>query len=175
MYGFRRLYLDCKIVFELYGYSIWHGGVGLSQLYLDYVDCIWMVLIVFGLCWLYLDCVDCIWIARLYLDYTIRNWLYLDCVDCTIVFGLYDCIWIVQLYLDCTIVFGLYNCGIWHRGYSITYTPPLCQKFVPKRIWSIIFGLCRLHLDCVDYMWIGLIVCASILGQRPIPRPPHPA
>ena len=45
--------------------------VGICQLYLDYVNCIWIVrlyldsTIVFGLCQLYLDCVDCIWIVQL--------------------------------------------------------------------------------------------------------------
>ena len=106
VYEFRRLYLDCKIVFELYNYSIWHGGCriesivfGLFWLYLDGVDCIWIVLIVFGLCRLYLDC-------------TIIFGLYNQEL---VVFGLcwlYDCIWIVRLYLDCTIVCELYNC-IW--------------------------------------------------------------
>ena len=58
--------------------------VGICQLYLDYVNCIWIVRlyldskIVFGLCQLYLDCVNCSWIVL-------------------IVFGLCDCIWIVQL------------------------------------------------------------------------------
>ena len=92
--------------------------------------------IVFGLCQLYLDC--------------------------TIVFGFYDCIWIVsivfglcRLYLNCTIAgFGTMWC-------SITYTPlpPCDKKVVPKRMLSIAFGLFRLYLDCVDYIWIVLIVC----------------
>ena len=49
--------------------------VGICRLYLDYVNCIWIVLIVFGLC-------DFIWIVWLYLDFTIVFWLcrlYLDC------------------------------------------------------------------------------------------------
>ena len=32
VYGFRRLYLDCKIVFELYNYSIWHGGCRIESI-----------------------------------------------------------------------------------------------------------------------------------------------
>ena len=44
---------------------------------------------------------------------------------------------------------------------SITYTPPppCDKKVVPKRILSIAFGLFRLYLDYVDYIWIVLIVC----------------
>ena len=89
-----QLYLDCTIVLGLYnrGICITYTPpplcqkvvpkiivsivVRICQLYLDYVNCIWIVSIVFGLC-------DFIWIV----------WLYLDC---TIVF------WLCQLYLDCT-------------------------------------------------------------------------
>ena len=93
----------------------------------------------------------------------------------SIVFGLYDCIWILRLYLDCvnciwivSIVFGLcrlyLDCTIAGFGTmwcSITYTPPplVTKKVVPKRMLSIAFGLFRLYLDCVDYIWIVLIVC----------------
>ena len=85
---------------------------------------------------MYLDCVDCIWIARLYLDYTIRNWLYLDCVDCTIVFGL------CRLYLDCMIVFGLYNYRIWLYLDCVDYT--------------IVFGL-------YDFIWIWICLLKRYL------------
>ena len=74
---------------------------------------------------------------------------------------LIDCIWIVRLYLDCAIVFGLYNCGIWHRGCSITCTPPVPKICAKKdlidciQIVSIAFGLCRLHVDCLDCLWIN--------------------
>ena len=186
-----------SIVFGLYNCGIWHRGCSITytppyakklcqkelcRLLLDYADCNWIVQ-------LYLDCTiviglyDCNWIVRLYLD-------------CTIVIGLYGYIWIVRLYLDCTIVFGLYYC-IWivllYLDYIIAgfvlpiLPPPLCQKVVPKTIvsivvgiyqlyldygnciWmaSIVFGLCRLQLDCFDF--------GIILGQRPISRPPHPA
>ena len=69
-------------------------------------------------------------------------------------------------------------------GFVLPIPPPLCQKFVPKIIVSIVvgicqlyldyvnciwivqlyldstivFGLCQLYLDCVDYNWIVLIV-----------------
>ena len=146
-----RLYLDCKIAgFGTVGIVLpWPPPLCQKCAKKGWEDCIWIVSIVFGLCQLY-------WIVRVYLD-------------CTNVFGLYDCIWIVQLYLDCTIA------GFGTGGVVLPIPPPLCQKFVPKRIWSIVFGCCRLHLDCVDYMWIVLIVCGLILGQRPISRPPHPA
>ena len=125
---------------------------GLGVLYKDWEDCIWIVR-------LYLDCEIavfgtkgiriCIWIVRLYLDSTIvfgLCQLYLDCVNC---------IWIVS------IVFGLYNCRFWYNGVQYyLHTPPPCdKKVVPKRILSIAFGLFRLYLDCVDYIWIVLIVC----------------
>ena len=48
--------------------------VGICRLYLDYVNCIWIVSIVFGFCdfiwivWLYLDCTIVFWLCRLYLD-----------------------------------------------------------------------------------------------------------
>ena len=100
----------------------------------------------------------------------------------SIVFGLYDCIWILRLYLDCvnciwivSIVFGLcrlyLDCTIAGFGTmwcSITYTPPplVTKKVVPKRMLSIAFGLFRLYLDCVDYIWIVLIVCKPTALDR---------
>ena len=50
-------------------------------MYLDGVDCIWIVLIVFGLCRLYLDC------TIVFGLYNCMIWLYLDCVDCVAGFG----------------------------------------------------------------------------------------
>ena len=54
------------------------------------VDCSCIMSIVFGLCQLYLDCVNCIWIVRFYLDCMIVFGLY-NCIwivqlylDCTI-------------------------------------------------------------------------------------------
>ena len=56
------------------------------------VDCSWNMSIVFGLCQLYLDFVNCIWILRFYLDCMIVFGLY-DCIlIMSIVFGLYG-IW----------------------------------------------------------------------------------
>ena len=76
-------------------------------------------------------------------------------LDCTIVFGLYDCIWIVQLYLDCTIAgFG--------TGGVVLPIPPPVPKICAKKdlidcIWivSIAFGLCILHVDFFDCLWIN--------------------
>ena len=98
--------------------------------------------IVFGLCQLYLDC--------------------------TIVFGFYDCIWIVsivfglcQLYLDCVDCIWIVQLPVLVQwGVVLPTPPPPCdKKVVPKRILSIAFGLFRLYLDYVDYIWIVLIVC----------------
>ena len=155
-----------SIVFGLYNCGIWHRGCSIT-----YTPPYAKKLCQKELYRLLLDYANCNWIVRLYLD-------------CTIVIGLYDCIWIVQLYLDCTIVLGLYN-----RGICITYTPPppLCQKVVPKTIVSIVVGIYQLYLDYVNCIWMASIVfglcrlqldCFDfgiILGQRPISRPPHPA
>ena len=109
--------------------------------------------IVFGLCQLYLDC--------------------------TIVFGFYDCIWIVsivfglcQLYLDCVDCIwilqlpDLVQCGV----VLPIHPPPLVPKSCAKNncvdcSWnmSIVFGLCQLYLDGVDCIWIVTITIG--LGQ----------
>ena len=94
-----------------------------------HVGCVWILSIVFGL-------YNCgLWHRGCSITYTPpvpKSCAKKNCVDCCwimpIVIGLYDCIWIVRLYLDQMIVFGLFNCGILHRGYNITYTPPFCQK-----------------------------------------------
>ena len=136
--------MDCQILYGLKDCGIWHSWYSIT-LTPPFVPKVCQK----GLGRLHLDCVDCIWIMSIVLD-------------CTSVFGLYKCIWIVRLYLDCAIVFGLYNCGIWHRGCSITYTPPPVPKVCAKKdlvdcIWmlSIAFGLCRLHVDCFDCLWIN--------------------
>ena len=76
-----------------------------------------------GLSLLYLDCVDCIWIARLYLDYTIAwfgcTWIVLIVrlyLDCMFVFGLYNC--------------GIWHRG---RNISYTLPPPLVSKSCAKK------------------------------------------
>ena len=63
------------------------------------------------------------------------------------------CVWILS------IVFGLYNCGIWHRGCSITYTPPYAKKLCQKE-------LCRLLLDYADCNWIVQLYldCKIVIG-----------
>ena len=72
------------------------------------------------------------------------------------------------MYLDCTIVFGLCNC-IWivqlrdlAQGVQYYLYPPPVPKVCAKKdlvdcIWmlSIAFGLCRLHVDCFDCLWIN--------------------
>ena len=58
-----------------------------------------------------------------------------------------------------SIVFGLYNCGIWHRGCSITYTPPYAKKLCQKE-------LCRLLLDYANCNWIVRLYldCTIVIG-----------
>ena len=56
--------------------------VGICRLYLDYVNCIWIVLIVFGLC-----------------DFIL---------DCMIVFGFYDCILIMSIVFG---LYGIWQRG----------------------------------------------------------------
>ena len=79
--------------------------------------------------------------------------------DCKRIVGLlifHVCrVWILS------IVFRLYNCGIWHRGCSITYTPPCAKKLCHKE-------LCQLLLDYADCNWIvrfvfGLYDCNWIV------------
>ena len=60
-----------------------------------------------------------------------------------------DCIWIVQLP----------DLVQWGVVLPIHPPPPCDKKVVPKRILLIAFGLFRLYLDYVDYIWIVLIVC----------------
>ena len=112
-----RFYMDWKIAgFGTVGIVLpWPPPLCQKCAKKDWEDCIWIVSIVFGLCRLYLDC--------------------------TIVFGLYNCIWIVQLYLDCTIAgFG--------TGGIVLPIPPPCAKNLCQK------GFDRLYLDCVDCIWI---------------------
>ena len=77
--------------------------------------------------------------------------------DCKRIAGLLifhvGCVWILS------IVFGLYNCGIWHRGCSITYTPPYAKKLCQKE-------LCRLLLDYANCNWIVQLYldCTIVIG-----------
>ena len=61
--------------------------VGICRLNLDYVNCIWIVLIVFGLC-----------------DFIL---------DCMIVFGFYDCILIMSIVFG---LYGIWQRGSGHTG-----------------------------------------------------------
>ena len=99
-----------------------------------------------------MDWKDCKWIVRSYMDWKIAGFgtggvvlpippLCQKIVPKSIVSVVVE---LCRLYLDCVIVFGLFNCGIWHRGCSITYTP-----FVPK--------ICA-KKNCVDCSWIVSIV-----------------
>ena len=74
------------------------------------------------------------------------------CGYLTLIFHV-GCVWILS------IVFGLYNCGIWHRGCSITYTPPYAKKLCQKE-------LCRLLLDYADCNWIVQLYldCTIVIG-----------
>ena len=71
------------------------------------------------------------------------------------------------LYVDWPIVFGLYNCGIWHRGCGITYTPPYAKKWCQKKLCQLLldYAVCnwilQLYLDCT--IVIGLYNCNWIV------------
>ena len=151
-----QLYLDCTIVLGLYnrGKCITYNPppplcqkivpkiivaivVRICQLYLDYVNCIWIVLIVFGLC-------DFIWIVWLYLDFTIVFWL-------------------CRLYLDCTgfgkggVILPLPAPPLCRKSFTKK------GLHVYRNVAKVILGLweatlnyvdCRLHVNRVDCLWI---------------------
>lgn len=73
----------------------------------------------------------------------------------------------IGLYEDWPIVFGLYNCGIWHRGCGITYTPPYAKKLCQKELcWLLLYyadcnWIVQLYVDCK--IVIGLYDCNWIV------------
>ena len=88
------------------------------------------------------------------------------------------CVWILS------IVFGLYNCGIWHRGCSITYTPPYAKKLCQKELCRLLLDyancnwIVQLYLDCTiviglyDCIWIVLLYLDYIIAGFVLPIPP---
>ena len=69
------------------------------------------------------------------------------------------------MYLDCSIAgFG--------TGGVVLPIPPLCQKFVPKRIVSIVVGLCRLWLNCMiaGFVTGGVLLPIPSLCQQFVPK-----
>ena len=110
----------------------------------------------FGFCRLYLDCTIAVFgtggVVLPIRPLMPKSGAKKNCVDCCwimpIVFGLYNCIWIVLLYLDYIIA-----------GFVLPILPPpLCQKVVPKIIVSIVVGICQLYLDYVNCIWMVSIV-----------------
>ena len=71
-------------------------------------------------------------------------WIFDPYMSCRLCLDFIDCIWI---------------CGIWHRGCSITYTPPYAKKLCQKE-------LCPLLLDYADCNWIVQLYldCTIVIG-----------
>ena len=157
-----QLYLDCTILLGLYNCRICITYTPPPPLCQKVVPNI-IVSIVVGICWLYLDYVNCIWIVSIvfgFCDFIWIVWLYLDC---TIVF------WLCRLYLDCT---GFGKGGVILPLPPPLCRKSFTKKglHVYMNVAKVILGLweatlnyvdCRLHVNCMSIVLIVFELCRS--------------